>query len=471
MAPDLLNTDLFSIFYAHLDLSLVPTSATHGGGCIANKPAVDRASFSLIGLTKLVKFVDNPSYQNSLSSIAVQTINAWPGIFAWCSFLYSTRIEPGDTIAPALRRITMDVIGEVIYSLCHFENVRETIAETPGAIELVTRIWLVEDRCPIPTTTSGPVNTSALEILLSFPAWFNPPNEDRLHHESLDPVDIDVAIMMGRETLAGERDSVVRPRLDRVVSAAGGGVSHLVGLILSRLRAITADDELIRGPGTCATLDLIGQLCRSQTHPLRFKFLDKGLITTVTKLAVTVVGMLDAVTVDATNGRRQITSSGMGTAELSHDRQRRLLADALASCFTVVFNTMESTNGHTWVKEAVSEGLLQAWVDAAGHKQYFSSGDAEMVVELMEISIPKYMVYKSVINPVNAALKKIKHEGRLDTCNDPQMKKAWTTFRKMAAERSTFDRHIKAIQFSACNNYANVRVSSVFGINMLKYSP
>ncbi len=37
------------------------------------------------------------------------------------------------------------------------------------------------------------------------------------------------------------------------------------------------------------------------------------------------------------------------------------------------------------------------------------------------------------------------------------MKKAWTTFRKMAAERSTLERPIKAIQFSACNNYANVR--------------
>ncbi len=34
-----------------------------------------------------------------------------------------------------------------------------------------------------------------------------------------------------------------------------------------------------------------------------------------------------------------------------------------------------------------------------------------MVVELMEISIPKYMVYKSVINPVNAALKKNQTRG------------------------------------------------------------
>ncbi len=64
----------------------------------------------------------------------------------------------------------MDVIGEVIYSLCHFENVRETVADTPGSIELVTRIWLVENTCPVPTFTSGPMNTSALEILLSFPA-------------------------------------------------------------------------------------------------------------------------------------------------------------------------------------------------------------------------------------------------------------------------------------------------------------
>lgn len=461
--------DLFSIFYGHLDLSLVPTSTIHdhsaSGGCLANKPAVDRASLSLIALTKLGKIVNQPHSQTSLPSIGIQTLNAWPGIYAWCTFLYTTRIEPEATM-PALRRITMDVIGEVLCSLSQFDNVREVIADTPGAIELATRIWIVEDTCPVPSTTSSPVNTAALEDLLSFPSWFNPPNESQPHHQFMDPVAVDEEVMKGRETLSGQRDKVVRPRLDCVVSAAGG-ISRLVGLALSRLRAIIANAELIRGTGTAITLGLIGQLCRSSTHPLRFKFLDKGLITLVAELAVTVVGMLDLVVVSASNGRRQITSSGTGTLQESQ-AQQRLLQDSLVSCFTLLFNTMESTDGHTWVKEAISAGLLQAWVDAAGHIHNFSPEDAEMVVEIMSVLLPKYMAFKTVINPANGALKKIKHEARLDACRDPEMKKAWTAFRKMTTERSNLDRQVKALQFSGCSNYANVRISVITESNVLK---
>ncbi|KJA18242.1 hypothetical protein HYPSUDRAFT_57216 [Hypholoma sublateritium FD-334 SS-4] len=332
----------------------------------------------------------------------------------------------------------MDIIGEVLCSLSEFENVREAIADTPGAIELATRIWVVEDTCPVPTTTSNPVNTSALEVLLSFLNWFNPPNENQPHHQFMDPVDVDEEVMKGREILTGQRDKVVRPRLDRVVSAAGG-ISRLVDLAFSRLQAITANVELIRGTGTAVTLDLISQLCRSSTHPLRFKFLDKGLISLVVGLAVTVVGMLDVVVAVSSNGRRQITSNGTGTLQGSQ-AQQRFLQYSLVSCFTLLFNMMESTDGHTWFKEAVSAGLLQAWVDAAAHIHNFSPEDAEVVVEIMSVLLPKYTVFESVINSVNGALKKIKHEARLDACRDPQMKKAWTAFRQMTAERSTLDR-------------------------------
>ncbi|KJA14498.1 hypothetical protein HYPSUDRAFT_150369 [Hypholoma sublateritium FD-334 SS-4] len=408
--------DLLSIFYGHIDTSLIPTSTKNSGvsrGGLTNNPAVDRASVSLIALTKIGNIVAPPHPQISLSPIEKQTLKSWPAVYKWCTFFYTTRIEPGDAIKPELRRAAMDMIGGVIYSLSRFDSVRKVIADTPGAIELATRIWLVEDACIEPSSMPIPVNSAALDALLIFPDYIPPP--------------------FGGNPFVDERENAVRSRLDRVVTAAGGDTSRVVDLTFSRIRTATAIDERIHEPRTAIILDLIGHLSRSASHPLRLAFLSKGITAFVTKLAVVIVGMLDR----------------------SHVHQQGLL-DSLVASLGFLSNTIESTDGFTWVGKAVSAGFLQAWTGAARHIHTFDNHeDAEMVIEIMEKIVPRYMVYKSVINSVHTAMKKVKDETKFDDWKDHGAKKVWATFEELALERYTIGQDMKTLKGAACDNYAN----------------
>lgn len=456
MAPELLKMDLLSIFYGHIDPSLIPTSTRNSGvsrGGLTNNPAVDRASVSLVALTKLGNIVAPPHPQIPLSPMEKQTLKSWPSVYKWCTFFYTTRIEPGDTIKPELRRAAMDLIGGVIYSLSRFDNVRKVIAETPGAVELATRVWLVEDACIAPSSMPIPVNSAALDALLTFPDCIPPPYgsnsfgqlDPRAKKEEEDRLD----------SLADERENAVHARLDRVVSAAGGDASRVVDLTFSRIRTATAADERIHEPRTAITLDLIGHLSRSASHPLRLGFLGKGMTAFVTKLAVVIVGMLDVIVATASSGQRQIGFGGTGMLQRSHMHQQGLL-DSLVASLGFLSNTIESTDGFTWVGKAVSAGLLQAWTGAARHIHTFDSHeDAEMVIEIMDKIVPRYMVYKSVINSVHAAMKKTKEETKFDEWKDRGAKKVWSTFEELALERYTISQDMKTLKGAACDNYAN----------------
>ncbi len=463
MAPELLNMDLLSVFYTHIDPSLIPKTRENFGvsrGRLTSNPAVDRASISLIALTKLGNVIAPPHPQISLPPIEKQTLKFWPAVYKWCTFFYATRIEAGDTIMPELRRAAMDMIGGVIYSLSRFDSVRKVMAETPEAIEMATRIWLVEDACIAPSGMPIPVNSAALDALLTFPDSIPPPLENISFSQ------LDFAALVARkaeeerlDALADKRENAVRARLDRVVSAAGGDASRVVDLTFSRIRTATAADERIHEPRTAITLDLIGHLSRSASHPLRLAFLGKGMTAFVTKLAVVIVGMLDVIVAAASSGRRQIGLGGPGILQRSHMHQQGLL-DSLVASLGFLSNTIESTDGFTWVSKAVSAGLLQAWTGAARHLHTFDSReDAEMVIEIMDKIVPRYMVYRSVINTVHAAMKKVKDETKFEEWKDPVAKKVWNTFEELAQERYAISQDMKTQKGAACDNYANVSIT------------
>lgn len=448
MAPELLKLDLLSVFYGHLNSSLVPTSSAK----IANDMGkIDCAWASLVALTKLGNVIYSRHPLVAVADIEKKSLGAWDGVLKWCLFMYTTRVvSNGTLISPERRRSAMDIIGGVLYSLSRSTEVRKVMVDTPGSIELVTRLWIIEDEPACPSGLSIPVNSAALDGLLTVPHWKpeksigkNDKPKDSKQQEEEDK----------REATAISRRKAARSMLNRVVAAAGGSPSRVVEMALSRLRMATSTNARMHEPGTPIFLDLIGHLSSVPDHQFRLGFLSEGMTALAAKLAVKAVGLLDALSASGGGGSPQIALPKSNPAVSPHEEE---LHGVLIASLGFLANTLESTDGFTWVIKAVSAGLLQAWVGAARHMHRFDSrGDEDMVISILNKTVPKYMVYKSVVTNVESAIKKINEDGAVQDWKHPGATKVWKTFQEMSLERYTIGVHMKMAKSKAviCDNF------------------
>ena len=451
MAPELLKLDLLSVFYGHLNSSLVPAIPANGVFPIASDMAkIDCAWVSLVALTKLGNVIYSRHPLVAVADIEKRSLGAWDGVFKWCLFMYTTRVvSNGTPISPELRRSTMDIIGGVLYSLSRSNEVRKVMVGTPGSIELVTRLWIIEDEPAVPSGLPIPVNSAALDGLLTIPDW---KTEKSIGENDKPKIPKQWKEEDKRETTSISRRKAARSMLNRVVAAAGGFPSHVVEMALSRLRTATSTDARMHEPRTPIFLDLIGHLSSVPDHQFRLGFLSEGMTALAAKLAVKAVGLLDALSASGGGGSSQIALCRSNPAVSPHEEG---LHGTLIASLGFLANTLESTDGFTWVIKAVSAGLLQAWVGAARHMHRFDNrGDADMVISILNKTVPKYMVYKSVVTNVESAIRNI-NEGAVQDWKHPGATKVWKTFQKMTLERYMIGAHMKMAKSKAviCDNF------------------
>lgn len=146
------------------------------------------------------------------------------------------------------------MLSGVLYSISKDDDVRKTIVDTPGSVELATRLWLFQDAVPIPSSVDIPVGTAALDSILRV---------------------------------------ADRPTLDKVLKTAGGKPDQVAQLALTRLR--TEGHKIqIEGFRTAVYTDILCQFSRPARHPLRHAILIAGGIPTVTKILVTVSSQINS---------------------------------------------------------------------------------------------------------------------------------------------------------------------------------
>ena len=447
MGPELLQMDLLPILFGHLKASTVP--APSPSNMRADNPTADRAFFALAALTKLGNLMAPLHPAVSLDKVESQVLEGWEGTFKWCGYIYSIRVAPGADVVPAeLRRNAMDIIGGTLYSLSRSEKIRQVMLNTEGSVELATRLWIAEDSGPIPTRLPIPVGTAALDAILTVPEWRLPSATDQ------DGKVTDFKAWDEKVEKGSDRHSqTVRAMLDRVIKAAGGSPSNVVEFAFSRLRTATANNARLHEPRSALSLDLIGHLSRAPDHPLRLGFLGAGMTLFVTKLAIKIGGVLEEASKNS--GRRQI-GYHPDFPFPSGDPRSEGLQDAFVACLGFLHNTLESTDGFSWVVKAVNGGLLQAWILAAREMHRFASReDADMVLDLLSKLVTRYMVYKSVVTAVDGAMKKIERPNDVHReWKDPKAKKVWQDFRKLAIERYLVALELKEVKKNAaiCNN-------------------
>lgn len=68
---------------------------------------------------------------------------------------------------------------------------------------------------------------------------------------------------------------------------------------------------------------------------------------------------------------------------------------------------MESTDGFTWVIQAVGAGLLPAFCDCSSYFSKFDSDQSKYITGIFAKVVPTYLGYKSDIEAVEVSLQQL----------------------------------------------------------------
>ncbi len=148
--------DTMDIFLTHLQEDRVPKDTAAQFTDPANC-----AFASMLGLSKFGTMLPEEG------PMVRQLVNAWPGIYKWSVFIYSSHIE-GLECTNVRRRGALDVLSSFWYCIESRNVIREAMLKTPMTVEIATRLWLEEDGQPIPSTLNAPAGSCVLGNLLKF---------------------------------------------------------------------------------------------------------------------------------------------------------------------------------------------------------------------------------------------------------------------------------------------------------------
>ncbi|EJD43851.1 hypothetical protein AURDEDRAFT_114606 [Auricularia subglabra TFB-10046 SS5] len=370
MGPQMLQLGVLDAFFANLDAAKAPgTTALQ-----------DNAFMSLIGLTKVGNFI------GSGEGYSQYIIRHWPGVFKWCVVLYDVRVA-GPNAHPQTRLTAANAIAAAIYGLSSNDDVKSAMANTPGCVELVTRLWWAEDPAG-PAIADIPSATAALESVLRYS---------------------DAA------------------RLNRVLS-----VGQRPGAIAKRALQNFKHWALRTPPDAKAatiSADLLNQMSRVAKHPLRHAILGNGTIGVFTQALVHL------------------------SDHIERPRADPILVHMFVSLLGYMWNCLESTDGFTWVKEAVNAGLPVAFARLSPHfSKIEDKEELDIILKLCNDLLPRYTVYRSVVEALVPQMKKAE-EYRAQVMKSPAHA-VWHKFATHVYERNLVCLHAKATKgkAQACDN-------------------
>ncbi|OSD01899.1 hypothetical protein PYCCODRAFT_1468190 [Trametes coccinea BRFM310] len=378
MPPGVVSLDeAMDVFLLHLQEKRVPSNTADKFCHTANL-----AFASMVGLSKAGPLLpeDGPLVQ--------MLLDAWPGIYKWSVYLFSTRIE-GLERTDTRRRATLDVLSAFWYTIEHRDCIREAMVKSPGTIEIATRLWLEEDGGPIPTTMDSPAGTCVLGNMLKF---------------------------------------ADKEALNRVLRVAGGKAGEVAKLSIARLQ------RALKGPEYNAIhitiyMDFINSISRVPSHPLRHALLSANIIWVVTT-ALTKISVL------------------------IHTSRDPGFLTSMVAAFGYLRNCLESTEGFTWVAQSVGAGLLQAICDCSPRFRSVDPDDYVMIKDTVGDILPRYLVFRTVIEAVETALNKIEHSPQKKRVEESIIWPEWKRFTELARERVLIMSQIDAFKghSTTCDN-------------------
>ncbi|KAI0319607.1 hypothetical protein OF83DRAFT_1054763 [Amylostereum chailletii] len=195
--------------------------------------------------------------------------------------------------------------------------------------------------------------------------------------------------------------------LNEVVRSAGGKYGTVAQLGIARLKH-ELKRPIPRGPHVHAYTDVLVTFTRGQDHPLRRAILKAGGMVVVTQALLK-----------------------LSTQPLDKD-----VFEGVISCFGFISNLIEAGEGTTYVRQAIQNGLLEAFVNISPSFNLLDPEAHGFTLKLVSNVIPRYLVYRSIILAVNASMTKLETPANRRKIERSPVKKAWYTTKMLALERS-----------------------------------
>lgn len=197
--------------------------------------------------------------------------------------------------------------------------------------------------------------------------------------------------------------------LQRVHKAAGKKASLVAKFAIGNIRKALVSPHF-NGAHLTIHLELINRISRYSEHPFRNALLSTNAIWVVTSVLVKLG--------NAMNSSNDLT-----------------LVDAMISSFIYLYNCLETTDGFTWVNQAIGAGLLQAFCDCSPKFGMIHKEDLDMILSIFNTILPRYLVYRSVLESIDHSMKKIDRDPHWKRIAGSIAKKTWLDFRTLAEER------------------------------------
>ena len=207
-------------------------------------------------------------------------------------------------------------------------------------------------------------------------------------------------------------------QLDRVLKAVGGKATEVAKLSIARLQRSLKGPDYIPAP-ISMYLDLLNSFSREAEHPLRHALLSANVISVVS-------GALVKLSV------------------LVNTSRDPAFLDTMISAFGYLRNCLESTDGFTWINQAIGAGFLQAFCDCSTRFAELDPNDYKMIETIIARILPPYLVFRSVIEAADSALTKIERGVQRQRVEDSKAKDPWERFVRLARERMVVVRRAEA---------------------------
>lgn len=279
--------------------------------------------------------------------------------------------------SPEQLKNTNQMISYAIYSMTHDDDLQRIITNTEGVIPMITKLWVDEER----EVTGG--EQASVPIL---------------------PIPVSSAAL---HQILFEADEQM---LDQVVANSFPGAPEKVAdFLLNRIRnAVKKPSAKLSAGVVQSFVDLTISFSRAPKHPLRHHLLSKGLLGVITKTLLVLT-----------------------TRPLYEEN----VLEAITSCFGCISNLIECGDGITYIRQTITEGFLQAFVNIMPNFQRFDEEARSFTISLIEDLLPRYLVYRSVIESVVVAMRGLDTEACRNKVARSPVKKSWERLRQIAEAR------------------------------------
>ncbi|KAJ7648029.1 hypothetical protein FB45DRAFT_1102637 [Roridomyces roridus] len=127
--PRILDHGIIDMFLSHLRQELAPASTREW------RNDATFAQLSLRALSGMPRFFDAPKYAEQ----ARMLLAGWPGIVTWSHYIYDFHHANS---TGAQQRVRISSIAGLLYELAGFPTFHPCMVDTPGSVELVTKLWI-----------------------------------------------------------------------------------------------------------------------------------------------------------------------------------------------------------------------------------------------------------------------------------------------------------------------------------------